>query len=39
VTDAKSLTLTMPEQPGLYEVRFLDISEQELLGRSVVEVK
>ena len=39
VTEAKSLTLNMPEQPGLYEVRFLDISEQELLGRSVVEVK
>ncbi|MDF3362753.1 VWA domain-containing protein [Sulfitobacter sp. Ks41] len=39
IAEDKSLTLTMPEEPGLYELRFLDISEQALLGRTVVEVK
>ncbi len=39
VGEADSMELKMPEEPGLYEVRFLDISGQEILGRSVVEVK
>ncbi|WP_226781112.1 hypothetical protein, partial [Oceaniglobus trochenteri] len=39
VGEAKSMELTMPQDPGLYEVRFLDISGKALLGRSVVEVK
>ena len=39
IGEAKSMQLTMPDQPGLYEVRFLDISAQQLLGRSVVEVR
>ncbi|GAW36256.1 von Willebrand factor type A domain protein [Roseovarius sp. A-2] len=35
----KALDLTMPDEAGLYEVRFLDVSDHELLGRSIVEVK
>ncbi|WP_417260524.1 VWA domain-containing protein [Celeribacter sp.] len=39
VGEGKSMELTMPDEPGLYEVRYLDITNRELLGRSVVEVK
>ncbi|WP_417270628.1 VWA domain-containing protein [Celeribacter sp.] len=39
VGEGKSMELTMPDEPGLYEVRYLDITGRELLGRSVVEVK
>ncbi|PVA12000.1 hypothetical protein DC366_03525 [Pelagivirga sediminicola] len=35
----QTMELTLPDQPGLYEVRYLDISGQKLLGRSVVVVK
>ncbi|HBZ44084.1 MAG TPA: hypothetical protein DEO85_08535 [Maritimibacter sp.] len=33
------MELTMPDEAGLYEVRFLDLSNQSVMGRSVVEVK
>ncbi|MDV2968871.1 hypothetical protein RZ532_23085, partial [Nitratireductor aquimarinus] len=36
---AREIELTVPDELGLYEVRFLDLSEQAILGRSVVEVK
>ncbi|TDB03242.1 VWA domain-containing protein [Halomonas marinisediminis] len=39
IGEASSMELIMPDDPGLYEVRFLDIAGRELLGRSVVEVK
>lgn len=39
IGDAQSLEVKMPAEAGLYEVRFLDVSGQRLLGRSVVEVK
>ena len=39
IKTVKSMELKMPDERGLYEVRFLDISERKLLGRSVVEVK
>ena len=31
--------LTMPNEPGRYEVRYLDISGQAVLGRAIVEVE
>ncbi len=36
---AREIELAVPDESGLYEVRFLDLSEQAILGRSVVEVK
>ena len=33
------LELSMPDAPGRYEVRYLDISEQTVLGRAIVEVE
>lgn len=39
IGEQKSMDLTMPDEPGTYEVRFLDITGRALLGRSVVEVK
>ncbi|HSH49268.1 MAG TPA: VWA domain-containing protein [Halomonas sp.] len=39
VGEKKSMELTMPDEAGLFEIRFLDITGRELLGRSVVEVK
>ncbi|WP_164512247.1 vWA domain-containing protein [Oceaniglobus ichthyenteri] len=35
----KTMDLTMPDEPGLYEVRFLDVAGRALLGRAVIEVK
>ncbi|MGB3391367.1 MAG: VWA domain-containing protein [Pseudaminobacter sp.] len=35
----KTLQLTMPEEAGTYEVRYLDISGRKVLGRAIVEVK
>ncbi|MDF2097462.1 hypothetical protein, partial [Aquibaculum arenosum] len=39
IGEQKSMDLTMPDEPGTYEVRFLDINGRALLGRSVVEVE
>ena len=39
VGEEKSMELTMPDEAGIYEIRFLDIAGRQLLGRSVVEVK
>lgn len=39
ITGEKTMDLKMPEEPGFYEVRFLDVAGTALLGRSVVEVK
>ncbi|HHX83084.1 MAG TPA: hypothetical protein GX696_08905, partial [Pseudomonadaceae bacterium] len=35
----KTLELQMPNDAGRYEVRFIDISGRQVLGRSIVEVK
>ncbi len=35
----KTLQLTMPQEAGTYEVRYLDISGRKVLGRAIVEVK
>lgn len=37
--EEKTVSITLPDEPGLYEVRFLDIAAPAVLGRSVVEVK
>ncbi len=34
-----TLDLTMPDEPGRYEVRYLDITGRTVLGRAIVEVK
>ncbi|WCR15756.1 VWA domain-containing protein (plasmid) [Paracoccus seriniphilus] len=39
IGEAKSIEMNMPDEAGLYEIRFLDISGRKLLGRFVVEVK
>ncbi|WP_417604431.1 VWA domain-containing protein [Primorskyibacter flagellatus] len=39
IGDVASMQITLPEETGLYEVRFLDVAGGALLGRSVVEVK
>ncbi|MCV2892743.1 vWA domain-containing protein [Lentibacter sp. XHP0401] len=39
ITEAQNVAVKMPDESGLYEVRYLDVSNRKLLGRSVVEVK
>ncbi|MGB5855653.1 MAG: VWA domain-containing protein [Oceanisphaera sp.] len=39
VGEEKTMNLTMPEETGLYEVRFLDVAGRKLLGRAVIKVK
>ncbi|HZJ81608.1 MAG TPA: VWA domain-containing protein [Guyparkeria sp.] len=39
VGDEKTMDLTMPDETGTYEIRFLDIAGRQLLGRSIVEVR
>ncbi len=34
-----SLEMTLPDAPGTYEVRFLDVAGRSVLGRSIVEVQ
>ncbi|CAN0656609.1 Ca-activated chloride channel homolog (plasmid) [Nitratireductor aquimarinus] len=34
-----ALTFVMPEQPGRYEFRYLDISGQAVLGRAIIDVE
>ena len=39
ISDLASMQVTLPDETGLYEIRFLDVAGGALLGRSVVEVK
>ena len=39
VGDDSAMQVTMPDETGIYEIRFLDVAGGALLGRSVVEVK
>ena len=39
ISGRDSLEITLPEAPGRYEVRFLDITNRKVLGRSIIEVK
>lgn len=37
--EEKSMQLTMPDEPGSYEMRFLDLTARKVLGRSMIEVQ
>lgn len=39
VGDKKALDVKMPAESGDYEVRFLDVTKREILGRAIVKVK
>ncbi|WP_272010380.1 VWA domain-containing protein [Roseovarius sp. ZX-A-9] len=39
IGEEKFMDIMMPDDPGLYEIRFLDVSNRVILGRAVVEVK
>ncbi|QQM32856.1 VWA domain-containing protein (plasmid) [Martelella lutilitoris] len=39
IGEETTLELSMPDEPGRYEVRYLDISGQAVLGRAIVEVE
>ena len=39
IGEETTLELTMPNEPGRYEVRYLDIGGQAVLGRAIVEVE
>jgi Ca-activated chloride channel family protein len=39
VGDAQSQQFTMPDEPGRYEIRYLDVSNTQVLGKAIVEVK
>ncbi|WP_084649799.1 vWA domain-containing protein [Stappia stellulata] len=39
VAAEESVDITMPQEQGLYEVRFLDVAGRVVLGRAIVEVK
>lgn len=39
VGDAPKVSLTMPEEPGNYELRFLDLSSKSVLARRVIRVE
>ena len=37
--EGNSLDLTLPDSPGTYELRFLDLTDRKVLGRSIIEVQ
>nr|WP_309504026.1 VWA domain-containing protein [uncultured Roseovarius sp.] len=39
IGEEKFMDIMTPDDPGLYEIRFLDVSNRVILGRAVVEVK
>ncbi|SEH63241.1 vWA domain-containing protein [Paracoccus alkenifer] len=39
ITGRDNLEITLPPDPGRYELRFLDITNRKVLGRSIIEVK
>ncbi|MEO0700135.1 MAG: hypothetical protein AAFY81_10555, partial [Pseudomonadota bacterium] len=39
ITGAPPISITLPDEPGVYELRFLDLSNQEVLSRKTIEVK
>src|SRR5699024_6617538 len=38
-SDSKTWELTLPDEDGIYEIRYLDISNKEVLGRVTIQVK
>ncbi|TEA79327.1 vWA domain-containing protein [Allopusillimonas ginsengisoli] len=39
INEAKALEFNMPEEPGDYEVRYLDVSQRAVLGRAIIKVR
>ena len=39
ITGNPPITMTLPDEPGVYEIRFLDLSNQAVLSRKTIEVK
>lgn len=39
ITGAPPITMTLPDEPGVYEIRFLDLSNQVVLSRRTIEVR
>lgn len=39
INGASSINLTMPDETGVYEIRFLDLSNQAVLSRKVIKVE
>ncbi|MEM9496950.1 MAG: VWA domain-containing protein [Pseudomonadota bacterium] len=39
ITGAPPVSITLPDTPGVYEIRFLDVSNQEVLSRHVIKVE
>lgn len=39
ITGAPPISITLPDEPGIYEIRFLDLSNQAVLSRKTIEVR
>ena len=39
IKDAPPISVTLPDEPGVYELRFLDVSKKEVLSRKVIKVE
>ncbi|AEC18718.1 hypothetical protein PT7_0178 [Pusillimonas sp. T7-7] len=39
INEAKTLEFNMPKEPGDYEMRYLDVSQRTVLGRSIIKVR
>lgn len=39
ITGAPPIQLTVPDEPGVYEIRFLDLSNQAVLSRKIIKVE
>ncbi|MEX0308077.1 MAG: VWA domain-containing protein [Ruegeria sp.] len=39
ITEAPPLSIKVPDEPGIYEIRFLDLANKAVLSRKVIEVK
>ena len=39
ITGAPPISVTVPDEPGVYELRFLDVSNKEVLSRKVIKVE
>ena len=39
VNEGKMLEFSMPDEAGDYEVRYLDVSQRAVLGRSIIKVQ
>ena len=39
IEELSEITFTLPDEPGFYEVRFLDLSAQDALSRARIEVR